>query len=66
VGFLEKLNPNATPRSMAWRAAIDAGLAAAFLLLVSRSVHLPWSVVAALILLAGAFGLVREWQVPRK
>jgi hypothetical protein len=64
---LEKLNPNATPRTVA-RAAVIYGAIAAVLVLIVRHFnpnwqqHMHWLVYVGLVLLGAGVGAVSEWQ----
>jgi hypothetical protein len=69
VRFLEKLNPDATPRSMARRAVRNAAIAAASLLPARhyvRDFDLPWLLFAMAVVLAAGVGVVLEWQEPEE
>jgi len=70
MGFLTKLNPNATPRSIVRRAGINCIIAAtlwalAVIFRFNPNFQPSWWAFALWMACAVLVGIVWEWQVPR-
>jgi hypothetical protein len=66
VRFLEKLNPKATPWTVARSAMLYGAVAAVFILIVKRFnpswQDLHWLAFVGLVLLGAGVGAIHEWQ----